>query len=443
MTATRPSPAGSVPERSGGSVPERSGSLVSRTRLLAGAGDLLDSLGADGAAWLHDGGGLVTSGVAAHITVGPGPDRFGRAADDAAELLEAIESDDPLSLPGTGPVAVGALPFHARARGELVVPAVVVGRTPEGASWVTETFAAGDGAGHVAADLPDGAPVRLSAAAVDSEGADGAGDRGDDGRRAWTAAVRDAVARITAGGLAKVVLARQVMVAGDRAFDRRTVLGHLRRGDATSFIYAMGGFVGASPELLVCRRGDRVLSQPMAGSAARGTSRADDERIVAALAASPKEAEEHALVVGAVRKALEPVCAELEAAANPEAVRLATVTHLATTVTGTLVHPAPSALALVGLLHPTPAVGGLPRDEALAAIAELETFDRGLYAGPVGWVDSRGDGDWAVALRCARLDGPHAHLVAGAGIMADSDPDAEWAETEAKLEPMLRALGAR
>jgi isochorismate synthase EntC len=178
----------------------------------------------------------------------------------------------------------------------------------------------------------------------------------------------------------------------------------------------------------------------MAGSAPRGATAADDDRLVSELATSAKEAEEHALVVGAVRAALEPVCREVVAGSRPEAVRLATVTHLATTVGGRLHEPAPSALALAGLLHPTPAVAGLPRAEALAAIADLESFDRGLYAGPVGWVDGRGDGDWAVALRCARLDGRRAHLVAGAGIVADSDPGAEWLETEAKLEPMLRAL---
>jgi menaquinone-specific isochorismate synthase len=184
----------------------------------------------------------------------------------------------------------------------------------------------------------------------------------------------------------------------------------------------------------------------MAGTVRRGTTPADDERLVDSLLSSPKEAEEHGLVVGAVRAALETVCRDVITAARPEAVRLSSVTHLATSVAGHLdgggAAGMPSALDLAALLHPTPAVAGLPVADALAAIDRLESFERGLYAGPVGWVDARGDGDWAVALRCASLDGSRARLAAGAGIVADSEPDDEWAETEAKLEPMLAALQA-
>ena len=415
MTAIRPSPAG----------------LVTPTRPLPAAGDLLDAMGDGGAVWLHDGGGLAPSGVAARVVVGAGPDRIARAAEEVAELLDAIDVDDPLRLPGTGPVAVGAIPFHHSVIGELVVPAVVVGRTPQGRAWVTETGPAGEESGGEAVGAAAGRhrPRREHT--------------GLDDREEWTAAVEEAVTRIASGPLVKVVLARQVEVVVDGVIDRHAVLDRLRRADPASFTYAVGEFVGASPELLVRRRGTRVTSRPMAGTATRGATAADDEALVAALASSPKEVEEHELVVRAVLEALEPMCRELVAAARPDAVRLATVTHLATTVAGHLVEPSPSALALAGALHPTPAVAGLPVAHALEAIAELERFDRGTYAGPVGWVDSRGDGDWAVALRCARLDGNRARLTAGAGIMAGSDPDAEWDETEAKLEPMLRALATR
>lgn len=413
MTVARPSPAG----------------LASRTRPLPHAGDLLDALAPGGFAWLHDGGGLVTSGVAARVAVGPGAGRFDAAATAVARLLGTIDVDDPIRLPGTGPLAVGALPFGDNAAGELVVPAVVVGCTAQGRAWITETGPAEDHGDGSRPGVDDGRCLQLSVAPQDGE------------HRAWRQAVGHALDRIARGPLVKVVLAREVVVDADRPYDPRTILERLRRREPSSFSYAAGGFVGASPELLVRRRGDRVLSRPMAGTAPRGRTPADDERLVAELLESAKDADEHALVVGHVRAALERVCRDVVAGAGPEAVRLSSVTHLATTVAGHLAGDDPlSALSLAGLLHPTPAVGGLPCEEALAAIAALESFDRGRYAGPVGWVDGRGDGDWAVALRCATLDGTRARLAAGAGIVAGSDPDAEWEETEAKLEPMLAAL---
>jgi isochorismate synthase EntC len=180
----------------------------------------------------------------------------------------------------------------------------------------------------------------------------------------------------------------------------------------------------------------------MAGTVALGQSDGADGRELARLRASAKDLAEHAVVVDAVRSSLEPLCTEVFARADPDVVKLSTVAHLATTVGGWLDCPAPSALAVAARLHPTPAVAGCPVDAALAAIADLEGFHRGQYAGPVGWVDARGDGEWAVALRCASLNGATATLSAGAGIVAGSDPDREWDETEAKLRAMLDALGA-
>ena len=266
--------------------------------------------------------------------------------------------------------------------------------------------------------------------------------REDPGRAVWTEAVRRILAAIDAGDVRKVVLARRLTVEAGAPFDRRTVLDRLRHSHPSCFTYAAGGFVGASPELLIRRRGDEVASCPMAGTVRRGAGPEEDDALTAGLLRSVKEAEEHRLLVEAVVAALAPVCVGPPAAGAPDVVRFPTVSHLATRVSGVLRRPAPSALALAGLLHPTPAVGGLPRAEALATIAALEGFDRGLYAGPVGWVDAAGDGEWAVALRGAQLEGRRARLVAGAGIVAGSDPDAEWAETEAKLRPMLAAVGA-
>jgi menaquinone-specific isochorismate synthase len=410
---------------------------VSSTRLLPGGGPagLLDALGPEGFAWLTGGTGFVTAGVAARIPVGPGPGRFERAAAEVASLLASIPSDNQVDGPGTGPIAVGALPFDDRTPGELVVPALVVGCDGAGRAWLTETAPA-----ELAGWDEDEAPLR--AALPLRAGASAVAVRERPGRPEWTAAVRRVLAAIETGAVRKVVLAREVVLEAEAPFERRVVLDRLQRRNPTSFIYAAGGFVGASPELLVRRRGNEVSSCPMAGTVARGATAEEDDRLAVGLSASAKDAEEHRLLVDAVLEALAPACAGPPVGAPAEVVRLANVSHLATRVSGRLRPPAPSALGLVGLLHPTPAVGGLPRRSALRAIAELESFDRGLYAGPVGWVDASGDGEWAVALRGAELNGSRARLVAGAGIVAGSDPDAEWAETQAKLATMLAAVGA-
>jgi menaquinone-specific isochorismate synthase len=404
--------------------PQPSVRLTSRTRLVAEETDPLTSLRAGGFAWLHEGAGFTTSGVAATIPLGTGAGRFARAAEDVAAVLAGIDADDPLELPGTGPVAVGAIPFLDGRDAELVIPSHVVGRTDDGRAWITEVGPAGESAPPTPPPTPE--PTSF---VVESEG----------GRLAWTAAVRRALDAIAGGALEKVVLARRVSVWADQPFSIPVVVNRLRRAHPSCFTFAAGPLLGASPELLVRRRGRWAWSLPMAGTVERGGSRAEDKRLVAALRSSPKELDEHRLVVEDVRGRLGRLCQEVFVK-GPELVGLSSVTHLATTVTGRLNLPAPSALAIAGVLHPTPAVGGLPREDALATIAELEGFDRGQYAGPVGWVDGRGDGDWAVALRCAHVDGRRAVLSAGAGIVAGSDPEAEWAETQAKLEPMMRAL---
>ncbi len=403
--------------------------LVSTTRLVDGRG-----LAAGGGfTWWHEGAGFAASGVAARVRTGTGPDRLAKAAAEVAAVLDGIEGEDPLGLPGTGPIAVGAVPFLDSAEGELIVPALVVGRTEDGRAWVTEVSPAEPGG-------PGGPGGPGAAAAIRGPEPTSFVVESDGGRLAWTGAVGRALARIAAGEFDKVVLARRVAVWGDQPFHLPAVVDRLRRSHPSCFTFACAGFVGASPELLLRRRGRWAWSRPMAGTVERGGSRAEDKRLVSELRASPKERDEHRLVVEDVQARLEAVCAEVFVR-GPEPIGLSSVTHLATTVTGRLEGAAPpSALELAGALHPTPAVGGEPREAALRAIAELEGFERGHYAGPVGWVDRRGDGDWAVALRCAALDGRRAVLTAGAGIVAGSDPEAEWTETQAKLEPMLRAL---
>jgi menaquinone-specific isochorismate synthase len=245
---------------------------------------------------------------------------------------------------------------------------------------------------------------------------------------------------ISAGRLAKAVLAREVVVTADAPFDVAAVVDGLRRTQGGCFVFAAGGLVGATPELLVRRRNATVVSRPMAGTVSRGATGESDAAAEAALAASAKDGLEHRLVVDSVLSGLRTSGVAVTTVTDPQVARLATMSHLATTISGEVEHRSPSALELALALHPTPAVGGAPRDAALTMLRHLETFERGRYAGPVGWVDGRGDGVWGVALRCAELDEDRAQLVAGAGIVAGSDPDAEWAETQAKLEPMLQVL---
>jgi menaquinone-specific isochorismate synthase len=375
------------------------------TRAVDPIDDALRGFDPHGFAWLHHGTRIVTSGVAARLD-----------PDDAAAVLASIDTDDPLGAAGTGAIAVGALPFDPDAPGELVVPGRVYGAR-DGQAWVTEIGPADAELG--VAVTP---PTRFEVAAPRTH---------DE----WRVAVVRALDAIEAGELEKVVLAREVLIEADNAFDAREIVRGLVASQPGSFVYASEGFVGASPELLVRRDGDLVESRPVAG-----TTVADSDEALLALAASVKDTREHRYVVDGIVDVLAPRTIELHTDATPGVAVFGPVAHLATPIRGRLTAPAPTALELARLLHPTPAVGGTPRNRALDAIRALEGFDRGRYAGPVGWVDARGDGEWAIALRGAELDGARARLVAGAGIVAGSDPDAEWAETQAKLEPMLRAL---
>jgi isochorismate synthase len=256
--------------------------------------------------------------------------------------------------------------------------------------------------------------------------------------------VDEAARRVHAGELRKVVLARTIEVEAGRAFDARRLAHRLRAVDpeAYSFIAptADGVLVGASPELLVSRHGTEVRSVPLAGSAPRSGDPAADHANADALIASSKDREEHAAVVDAIAEVLQPLCESLAWDEQPTLRATPNVWHLSTAFRGHLREPAPSALELALALHPTPAVNGAPRAEALALLHQLEAFDRGSYAGPVGWVDAEGNGEWAIALRCALLRGDRATLYAGAGIVGDSRPDAELDETERKFRAFLDAL---
>jgi len=264
--------------------------------------------------------------------------------------------------------------------------------------------------------------------------------------REYAEAVGQAVGRIRAGDYTKVVLARSLRLTTATPLGLPDLPRALARRDPHGYTFAMDlgagrTLVGASPELLVSRFGPRVVANPIAGSAARHPDPVEDARRGAALLASAKDRHEHAVVVEAVTAGLRPLCARLDVPAEPSLVRTAAMWHLSTQVTGEVADPAVSALALAAALHPTPAVCGTPAADARAAIAELEPFDRGFYTGLVGWGDASGDGEWVVALRCGLAEGDTLRLYAGAGVVADSVPEAELAETTAKFGTFLTALG--
>jgi isochorismate synthase len=260
----------------------------------------------------------------------------------------------------------------------------------------------------------------------------------------WCEAVAEASRRLRAGAAAKVVLAREVMAHGDGVLSADAVARALRGAYPACFTYLVTGsdgtaFTGASPELLVRRSGQTATCQPMAGSVARGQDEDEDEALADRLLASAKDAAEHLVTTRSVADALAPLARSVDVG-RPEVVRFTNIQHLATTVRARLADPAPNLLELAAALHPTPAINGWPRAAARRLIDELEGMERGWYAGAVGWIDGRGDGELAVAIRCGLLWGDGARLYAGNGMMPDSDPRSELRETELKLEALIGAL---
>jgi len=256
---------------------------------------------------------------------------------------------------------------------------------------------------------------------------------------AAVSAARDAV---RAGGLTKAVIARPITVTTDRPIDVHAVLRRLRASFGSSYRFSIDGFIGASPELLVEVDGPTVRSHPLAGTAPRTGDADNDARIASELIASTKDQVEHRVVIDVVHDTLLPWASYLDWEPEPSIVTVANVQHLGTRMEGMLSQPGPSVVELVRALTPTPALGGHPRDAAIELVQRVEGFDRGPYGGAVGWVDAHGNGTWAVAIRCAELaaDRRSARLVAGGGIVADSDPHAELAETQAKFQAMLSAI---
>lgn len=429
--------------------------LIAHTRRIDDPVDLLAFASGNGGVLFERGrAGLAGRGQTARLAWPDGdPVASARVV---TEALAMIDSDDEIGLPGCGPVAFGALPFAPGSASEVIVPEIIVGRNEDGVRWMTtigDARQASFPTPHAVSDILAASnrhsgptspqPRRFSivsakspedwcelvetAAQVLAESLDDAGRELDSSRGRSPA-------------LAKIVLARQVTVTADQPLDRRAVLQRLRAAYPDCYLASVEGLVAASPELLVSRQGDAVRSHPMAGTAPRGGDPTTDQRLAASLLASAKDRAEHQITIDMVQDTLLEWCSYVDYEAEPSVVAVANVQHLATLIEGRLSQPAPSVLELVAALHPTPAVAGSPRDLAVRWIAEHEGTDRGRYAGPVGWVDGRGNGTWAVAVRAAELEGNTARVYAGNGIVADSHPETELAETRAKLQAMLSAL---
>ncbi len=375
----------------------------------------------DALAWVRDGSGLVGWGEAARLEV-TGGDRFTVARDWWRDLVAHAEVDDEVGVRGSGPVAFGSFAFRDDEPSVLVVPEVVLGRS-DGRTWLTTV--------GEPPRLASPEPVRPTRGLRYAHGELSVTD--------FRAAVEAAVERIDAGELEKVVLAHDLLAVAEHDIDVRAVLAGLAAGNPDCWTFAVDGLVGATPELLVSRTGDRVFSRVLAGTTSRGGNAAADIARVDALMHSAKDLAEHRFAVESLVASLAPHVRDLVVPPEPVPLELSNVTHLATDVVATL-GDGSDVLDLLAAVHPTAAVGGTPSDVALGVLAELEPMNRGRYTGPVGWVDARGDGEWGIALRCAQLDGPTARLFAGGGIVAGSDPDDEVLEAQAKLLPMREAL---
>jgi len=419
---------------------KRAPALVARGRRLGPAFDLLANYRAGGFFFERSGLGLSGIGVAGRIRAKAGPERILRLARLTTEALRAIRRDGE----GPPPVAVAAIPFDDRYAADAVIPSRVVARHTPGESWELDVF-------------PDGfAPLdaereRWTGRAVPHDAFEDVQLRPDPEPDDYAEAVARAAKRIRSGSLRKVVLARTLLVDAGRELDAKQLLWRLRSVDPDCYAFAgpdpppelarAGGvLVGASPELLVLRRGREVRATPLAGSAPRFGNFKRDQISAQRLLSSEKDREEHAVVVEDVARVLGGYCDGLTHPREPELLGTANVWHLATPFSGRLHDPSATALDLVAALHPTPAVCGTPREEAREALSVLEPIDRGCYAGPVGWMDADGDGEWAIALRCAEITGTTARLFAGAGIVADSVPEEELDETEAKFRALLDSL---
>ena len=406
--------------------------LTVETVPLADPGPLVSHLdGTSPLLWRRRGFGMSGHGECLRLTFS-GPDRFVDAARMWRALAAAARVDDAVQLPGSGLVAFGAFAFDdfSTQTSVLVVPRVVVGRSERGC-WLTRIRLAGE-------DAPDAPHLPISSSWGDAPQL--ALVPGELGERKYVAAVARAVELIRSGALSKVVVARDLVGQLPAGSDLRPVIASLAESYPDCWTYAIDGFFGSSPETLVSVHSGRVTARVLAGSAARGGDAASDDAAATRLATSHKDQDEHAFAVHNVLASLRAHSPAVTASEVPFTLKLPNLWHLASDVEGSLSDDS-SSLDLLSSLHPTAAVGGTPTAAAVTAIRELEGFDRGRFAGPVGWVAADGDGEWAIALRGAQAstDGT-VTAWAGAGVVAESDPEHELVETRMKFRPVVEAF---
>lgn len=430
-------------------LPEGSLEGVALIDLLAGREEVVS--------WVHEGRGLI--GLRRALTIeAHGDERIEALRAAWRSVIGAAWWRDALVRPGTGPVALGTITFSPTSEQSsvLLVPEVLIGLDDDGA-WLTTAVSAATG--EVEPEHPDPealikALVTEARTAIGREHEDGDGDAGATAvetgalsEEQWCRTVARTQERMRSGQARKVVLARDVLARPTAPLATGTVLRRLASDYPSTWTFAVDQMVGASPELLLRLRDRRLTSRVLAGTARRraGEDAPATARLAAWLEGSEKNNREHELARASAITALEPLCSVVNAPAR-FVLSLPNVLHLASDVTGVVAGDT-GALALVDALHPTAAVCGTPTPAAARLIEEAESMDRGRYAGPVGWVDWHGEGEWCIALRSAQLPaggpGPHspARVFGGGGIMPDSEPADELAETTAKMRPVLGALG--
>ena len=377
--------------------------------------------------WIRGGDGLIGFGTYKTITV-TGADRFAQAQQWWRESLKQCEIHNSVHGSGTGPILFASFSFDPDESSVLIIPEVIVGKKGD-KSWITW--------------IGDTQP-ELHQAAQKSLGQQFTWSQGTLNNDEWCARVDQVVARIKAGELEKVVLARNEIATSHSPIDTRSILQALEAEYPSTWLYYVAGLVGATPELLVRLNKTLVTSRVLAGTIRRTGDEERDLLLAGSLAKSSKDLEEHEYAVRSVADALAPFASSTNVPESPFVLHLPNVMHLATDVTGVINDSVEhiDIFTLTAALHPSAAVCGTPTPKARALITEIESLNRGRYAGPVGWIDARGDGEFGIALRCGLIsdDKKSIELYAGCGIVAGSDSAQELAESQAKLAPVKSAL---